>query len=472
VSFSPELPVRLWQAGVPLAALGVGVMAGVDPARAALLAVALAAVFVVLNELLAGVCLFAFFAFLDYYYPNVVTLFGLLLAMSWLAAVTAGRLRGREFLSTHPAATALVALVPAWAAMSLLWAEASPPVTTAVVKYGVNGALFLILYTAVRTRRHVLLVLAAFVASAAYSAAAGLLVPAESAAGGDSDRIAGSIGDPNALARLLVAALVIATVLAALKDLSHPKRLLAGASAALCAAVLLLTYSRGGLVALACALAAAFVFAGRWRAQVGVLAVAIALVGGGTYLAVASPEERERLTEADGGSGRTDLWRVGWQIVQDQPVLGVGAGNFGEVSRRYLGEAGLLRRGDLIFSTANVPHNTYLGTWVELGLVGLVLLLAVLVFSLSCLVRAARVSMRAGDVGMELLARGLFVALVGMLAADFFISEPYNKHLWLLLALGPAVLAVVRSREPAESTRMPPPLRPLVRGRTSNPGVV
>ena len=54
--------------------------------------------------------------------------------------------------------------------------------------------------------------------------------------------------------------------------------------------------------------------------------------------------------------------------------------------------------------------------------------------------------MRAGDAGMELLARGLFVALVAMLAADFFISEPYNKHLWLLLALCPAVLAVARDR--------------------------
>lgn len=449
---APELPVRLWQAALALAALGTGVLAGVAPVRSAILAVALAIAVVALSDLTLGVCIFAFVAFLDYYYPNVFTLFGLLLGVSWLAAVTAGGRRGREFLSTHPAATWLVALLPAWAAMSLLWAESSPPVTNAIVKYAVNGALFLIVYTAVRTRRQVVLVLGAFVLSAAFSAAYGLLVPAESTGYGELERLSGPIGDPNALARLLVPGLVVAAVLAGLDSLSSPKRMLATGAAVLCGVGLVLTFSRGGLFALVGALAIALFFAGRWRAQVGVLVVGVALLAGGYY--AASPEARDRLTNVDGGSGRTDLWRVGWEMAQDRPLLGVGAGNFGEVSPRYLGEAGLLRRSDLIVSTPNVLHNTYLGTLVELGVVGAGLWLALLGFSLACLVRAARTSMRANDAGMELLARGLFVALIGMLAADFFISEPYNKHLWLLLALAPAVLAVARSRSVAE-TRTP-----------------
>jgi len=42
------------------------------------------------------------------------------------------------------------------------------------------------------------------------------------------------------------------------------------------------------------------------------------------------------------------------------------------------------------------------------------------------------------------LARGLVVALAGVLAADFFISAEVSKVTWLLLALGPALLAVAR----------------------------
>jgi hypothetical protein len=34
------------------------------------------------------------------------------------------------------------------------------------------------------------------------------------------------------------------------------------------------------------------------------------------------------------------------------------------------------------------------------------------------------------------------LALAGMLAADFFVSEQYSKQLWLLLALGPSLLAI------------------------------
>lgn len=446
MTLTPDLPVRLWQTGIVIAALGVGLLAGIDPVRSALAAAALAVMLVLLSDLTLGICLFAFLAFLDYHYPNVATLLVLGLAISWLAAVTAGGQRGREFVATHPAATWLVALLPAWAATSLLWAEASPPVTTAVVKYAVNGALFLIVYTAVKTRRHIVLLLGAFVLSAAFSAAYGLVVPAESSGYDDLERVSGPIGDPNALARLLVAGLVLAFLLAVVDVLAPPKRLLAASAAFVCATGLVLTASRGGLIALVCALVVAVVFAGRWRAKVTVLALAVGLLAGGYYLGVAPPDALERLTTADGGSGRTDLWRVGWEVVKDRPLLGAGAGNFGEVSTSYLGEAGLLRRSDLIISTSNVLHNTYLGTLVELGIVGACLLLAILGFSLGCLVRAARTSMRANDVTMEILARGLLVALVGILAADVFISEPYNKHLWLLLALCPAILAVARDR--------------------------
>ncbi len=45
---------------------------------------------------------------------------------------------------------------------------------------------------------------------------------------------------------------------------------------------------------------------------------------------------------------------------------------------------------------------------------------------------------------MEALARAVLLGLIGMLVADFFISQMYSKLLWVLLALGPAMLAIAR----------------------------
>jgi hypothetical protein len=54
---------------------------------------------------------------------------------------------------------------------------------------------------------------------------------------------------------------------------------------------------------------------------------------------------------------------------------------------------------------------------------------------------------------MELLARGVIVAVLALLAADFFLSDQYSKQLWMLLALGPALLAVSRRAEKGPATR-------------------
>jgi hypothetical protein len=56
---------------------------------------------------------------------------------------------------------------------------------------------------------------------------------------------------------------------------------------------------------------------------------------------------------------------------------------------------------------------------------------------------------------MELLARGLIAGLIGLLAADFFISDQFSKALWLLLALGPAMLMLARRQAGARQPPLP-----------------
>jgi hypothetical protein len=65
--------------------------------------------------------------------------------------------------------------------------------------------------------------------------------------------------------------------------------------------------------------------------------------------------------------------------------------------------------------------------------------------------RAVRAFTRSGDTDLELIGRGLLVALAGMLAASFFLSAEYEKQLWLLLGFAIALTTLTRARTPARS---------------------
>ena len=90
--------------------------------------------------------------------------------------------------------------------------------------------------------------------------------------------------------------------------------------------------------------------------------------------------------------------------------------------------------------TPTVAHDTYLEVLAEGGVPGLALFLAIIGFSLGCMRRAWLAFRRSRDHNMELLTYGLFAGLVGLLVASFFLSEEYNKQLYVLLAMGPVLL--------------------------------
>jgi hypothetical protein len=81
----------------------------------------------------------------------------------------------------------------------------------------------------------------------------------------------------------------------------------------------------------------------------------------------------------------------------------------------------------------------------ETGIIGLVLFLLVLGLSLSTSIRALRLARAEERRDLTALAQGVVVAQVGFLAAMFFLSIGNDFRLWLLLGLGPALLAAVRS---------------------------
>jgi O-antigen ligase len=450
---------RISALGALAIAAAAGVLAGSHPLLAVAFAAGAALLLLMLQDLVLGVYALAFLGFTDalptFGVLSGAKLVGLVVVIAWLATM-ATRGTDEELFSRHPLLIAGLSGFLAWAALSSVWAESASASLTALSRYVPNLVLIPIVYSAVRTRRQFGLLLGVIVGSAAIAASFGIVHPPAnpSATSGDVARATGTAGDANVLAAVLVAGAAIAAGFALRASLPGMQRLLAAGAAGMCLLGIFLSLSRGGLVALVVSLLVAMVVGGRWRLRVVLVAFALALAGVVYFTQVASLPSRERISSiGGGGTGRVDLWTVGGRMVAAHPVRGIGVGNFQTSSIHYLLQSGAIQRDDFIIETPKVAHNTYLQVLAELGIVGAALFAGILLFCLSCMLRAAGRFARKGHLDMEIHVRTLFVGLVGLLTADFFISEMYSKLLWLLLALGPALLAMSARAEDRSAPR-------------------
>jgi O-antigen ligase len=448
----------VWLAGLAGLAAIVGVLAGLDPRLAIAASLAVGFVLLVFADLAVGLAVFCVLTFLEVL-PlasglTLAKLSGGLVALAWLAVIATRPDSRDDFFGAHPWVSAALGTFLGWSLLSLAWAEDPGAALGATSRFALNIVLFLIVFTALRTRRQALLASGAFLVGAVAAAFYGFVSGAAQVEYGG--RLTGTTLDPNELASVLVAGVALSGGVAANLRHSPGLRLAALAGGGVCMLGIFLTVSRGGLLALGLALACAIVLAGKARMKVIVAAVVVLFAGWYYFAELAPPEARERLAQSPQGEsrlleGRTTIWQVGWRMVEANAAKGVGAGNFPIASRHYLLQPGAVTRSDqILIEDPQVAHNTYLGILAELGIVGLALFLVIIVFCVVSCVQAARNFRIRGDPGGEALARAMAVALVGVLAADFFITQEYNKQLWLLLGFGPALLSISKASRESE----------------------
>ena len=431
-----------------LVAAPIGLLAGLKPAFA--IVAALGAGFVVLafTDLAAGLAVFAFIGFVQVLpVDGLAKAAGLLLTLSWFALVTTRPRMELEFLTAHPYMSAALGALIGWSLLSTTWATDTSTAIDSTVRYALNVVLFLIIFTAIRTPRELGWMMLAFVAGVAIATVHGILSPPDPTLG----RVVSNTLDPNELAAVLVSGIALSVGVMVLYRRSPLIQLGAAMIAVFALVGVWLTVSRGGLIALTVAVVAAVLLAGRWRPIALIFACLFAFATYAYFTAVASPATRERITSPTRGQtvieeGRTTIWQVAWRAFEANPIEGVGAGNFQQASIHYLLRPGTLARSDqIIGDQPKVVHNSYLEAAAELGAVGFLLFALIIGFSLLSMIRASRIYARAENHRMQAVSLSIAVALIGNLAALFFISGEYERGLWLLLGLGPAILAMAKT---------------------------
>jgi putative inorganic carbon (HCO3(-)) transporter len=241
---------------------------------------------------------------------------------------------------------------------------------------------------------------------------------------GDLERsqASGIFGDPNDLAATITAGLALC--LPRVISVRGGGRVLYGSLAVVCVWAILMTNSRGGMLALLAVVAGFSITFVRNKP----LAVMVAVVVGGLFL-VFGPS---RMTHFDSTEASANMrfwyWSTGIEVLTNNPLLGIGYNQFVEINRGM------------------TAHNSYVQCFAELGLAGYF-------FWMGCLYFAFRRRPQAEGAAVtpefqrDLL--GARLALTGFLVAAFFITRTYVPVLYLLIAL--PVAAQVATEQTGEA---------------------
>lgn len=238
----------------------------------------------------------------------------------------------------------------------------------------------------------------------------------------ERSQASGIFGDPNDLAATVTAglALCLPRVLSAKGAL---RNLYIGL-AVVCVWAILMTNSRGGMLALLTVVAGFSITFVRNKP----LAIIVALVVGGGFL-VLGPD---RMTTFDNQEASANMrfwyWSTGVEVVTNHPILGVGYNQFVEINRGM------------------TAHNSFVQCFAELGMVGYFFWLGSIYFAFRRRPRSSEAPELSAGFQRDLL--GARLALTGFLVAAFFITRTFVPVLFLLIALPVAAQVAAKQGAP------------------------
>jgi len=285
--------------------------------------------------------------------------------------------------------------------------------------------------------------------------------------------VQGATGDPSFFAALQLIALPLILVLAAEEERLWLRSGLFVAALANIASVFS-TVSRGGFLQLLAVVLLLLVFPARsmfGTPERKAVALLIVVLGGAAFFTRYAPDLAPRLetilTQGGGGenetaSGRLIVWPAARNAFEDHPVGGIGYGAFVETSIDRMYETENTTIGGFKVHPEQV-HNTFLGALAELGVVGLLLFVGLLVSTARALRRTANLARKADDHLVNGVANALVIGLVAWCIGAFFISAETARPIWIVVGLSLALPKLLSPPSPEDASRTDAPRRVAAR---------
>jgi O-antigen ligase len=207
--------------------------------------------------------------------------------------------------------------------------------------------------------------------------------------------------------------------------------------------VIILSKSRGGFVGIVATFTYCWLRTKRKILTafiIGVLAVLAVVIAPPTYW-----NEVRSITEegAHEGTGeeRFYTWKIGWHIFLDNPIIGVGQGNFPWVFKKY--ELEVTGSEDAFYGRSvagRAAHSIYFTMLPELGILGTCFIFGMIYYTFKDLknMKAAlfkkdyKVLKKLSDIHLSFVL-ALEGSLISYLVSGAFISTLYYPNLWILM---------------------------------------
>lgn len=352
-----------------------------------------------------------------------------LLGILACVAVLLALLRRGEFVKPTRGVIAWMA-VAAWMGVSGFWTADLPNWQAAYITFASNYLLYALIAMMIAKRSDIEMLCTCIVVGG-MAAAATALWPFMHGVSEGGRLILPSADpmnhpDPNRFAASLL--LPLAILFAATLGTKRFMPLLANIGGlALLTITIVLTGSRSAMLAVVI-LFAYMVYRSRRRWA------AYFLVGLGLVAIIpfaASIASRWSIAVSSGGAGRTDIWRVAYLAFKDHWIIGTGYGSFETTFDQYMLRAPL----DAYIGWHRAPHDMLISVGVQLGVIGLALVIAAMYFAFRDL-KVPNVGGYLGD-----LKFGLEGTLLAILVDASFLDVIETKFLWLLFIM----IALLRS---------------------------
>ena len=200
------------------------------------------------------------------------------------------------------------------------------------------------------------------------------------------------------------------------------------------------TGSRGGFLGLVAALGLIWWFS-KNRLKVAAWGATVAIVGGGFVISLLPSvyvADLRSITDTQDSTRveRLNTWEVAWIMYKDNPVLGVGAGNFYYNAGKYQRQASWWTEGQKSLQ-GRVTHSIYFQVLSELGSIGALIYMYIMFVLTSKLYRLRNRSRHdtEDDRFLELLCQTLIVSMGTFAVSGAFLSAAYYPHIpiWITM---------------------------------------